>query len=460
MISSIEHKQPRAAYGLFAVQMWECFSFYGMRALLVLYMVNELSQGLGHAFAVYGLYTALVEMGGLAGGIIADKILGLKRSIYLGSVMIFLGHSMLFVDFLYGGLACICVGSSLFKGNIRALLGALYTKEDPRREKGFTLFYAGSNIGGFLSTILCGILSMKYGWHIGLGLAALGMLIGICILFVQRSVIQEEIEKTPSFMQYLLLTAGLALSCCGITLSFTCPQIAGILVLVIGCSTILYFGKQLKTFAIEKKALVSLLGLLILLAFYFTFDELMGGMLMVFSEEFVERKFFGITLPSSSLIGINPLIVVLAGFYLSRKNHFFDRLGSALKLVLAFGLLLTAFSLLYIGSVVGIDKVSIVFPMVSFCCIALGELCIVPVIFSYCSKIGKDLFRGRMMSLVTMSFASASYGAGELSQRLSIETLAEYKSFFLCSSLAIGAVLVCLVLLGVNPKRNQAVYPI
>jgi len=446
MISSIEHKQPRAAYVLFAVQMWECFSFYGMRALLVLYMVNELSQGLGHAFAVYGLYTALVEMGGLAGGIIADKILGLKRSIYLGSVMILLGHSMLFVESsLYGGLACICVGSSLFKGNIRALLGALYTKEDPRREKGFTLFYAGSNIGGFLSTILCGILSIKYGWHVGLGLAALGMLIGLCILFTQQSVIQEEVKKSPSLKQYLLLTAGLALSCCGITLSFICPQIAGILVLVIGCSTTLYFGKQVKSFAIEKKALVPLLGLLTLLAFYFTFDELMGGMLMVFSEEFVERKFFGITLPSSSLIAINPLIVVLAGFYLSRKDHFFERLGSTLKLILAFGLLLTAFSLLYISSVVGTDKVCIFFPMVSFCCIALGELCIVPVVFCYCSKISQDLFRGRIMSLVTMSFAYASYGAGELSQRLSIETLAEYKSFFLYSCLAIGAVVACLM---------------
>ena len=173
--------QPKALMLIASVQMWECFSFYGMRVLLVLYMIHQLGWSDAQAFGIFALYTGLVEFGGIIGGMVAEKFLGLKRAISLGGWLIMSGHLTLALgeSFLFfRALALIIVGSSFFSTNLSALLGLFYGENDARRESGFTLDHAAINLGSLLASLLCGYVGELLGWNYGFGLAAIGMLSG------------------------------------------------------------------------------------------------------------------------------------------------------------------------------------------------------------------------------------------------------------------------------------------
>ncbi|MEK6688050.1 MAG: oligopeptide:H+ symporter, partial [Gemmatimonadota bacterium] len=194
---------PRGLSTLFFTEMWERFSYYGMRAILVLFMVTPVAVGglewdAAKAGAVYGTYTALVYLMALPGGWIADRILGLRRSVFIGGVIIMTGHILLAVPgtelFFYLGLLCVVLGTGLLKPNISALVGQLYTQGDVRRDAGFSIYYMGINLGAFLSPLVCGWLaqaesfqrilagwgiSPESSWHFGFGAAAVGMFFGL-----------------------------------------------------------------------------------------------------------------------------------------------------------------------------------------------------------------------------------------------------------------------------------------
>ncbi|MBM3198956.1 MAG: peptide MFS transporter, partial [Chlamydiae bacterium] len=188
-------KQPKALYLLNAVSMWECFSYYGMRALLLLFLVEELRYTDDRALSLYALYTTLVELGGMLGGFLADRYLGLKAAIFLGGCAIALGHicmafGSLFPPCFLVGLGCIIAGTALFRPSVAALLGAFYDKEDSRREAGYTLYYAGINLGGLLASVLCGVVASIYGWSAGFILATFGMILGLSCLLLGRKYLQ------------------------------------------------------------------------------------------------------------------------------------------------------------------------------------------------------------------------------------------------------------------------------
>ena len=179
---------PKGLFVCFATEMWERFSYYGMRALLVLFLISETTAenpGYGwtesEALALYGWYTMLVYVAGIPGGWLADKVLGQKKTVMLGGALLVLGHSILAIDSLtafYVGLGFIILGVGGLKPNISTMVGGLYKKEDDRRDIGFKIFYMGINIGAFLSAIIIGGIGEVYGWHYGFGLAGIGMLLG------------------------------------------------------------------------------------------------------------------------------------------------------------------------------------------------------------------------------------------------------------------------------------------
>lgn len=180
---------PVGLFMLFFTEMWERFSYYGMRALLVLYLVSEVSSenaGLGwtnsEAGDLYGWYTMLVYITPIIGGILADKIFGFRKAIVIGAVLMTLGHLSLAFEPLpafYLGLALLIVGNGFFKPNISSIVGQLYSDESVKKDAGYTIFYQGINVGAFLGSILCGYLGETYGWHYGFGLAGVFMLIGL-----------------------------------------------------------------------------------------------------------------------------------------------------------------------------------------------------------------------------------------------------------------------------------------
>src|SRR5437867_3332758 len=178
---------PRGLTTLFFTEMWERFSYYGMRAILILFMVaSPAAGGLGFptekAAAIYGLYTGSVYFTAIPGGWIADRLLGLRRAVLVGGILIALGHYCLAVNLLplfYAGLVLIVLGTGLLKPNISSIVGQLYARDDPRRDAGFSLFYMGINLGALISPLVCGYLGQKVGWHWGFGAAGVGMTLGL-----------------------------------------------------------------------------------------------------------------------------------------------------------------------------------------------------------------------------------------------------------------------------------------
>jgi POT family proton-dependent oligopeptide transporter len=218
---------PRGLAVLFATEMWERFSYYGMRALLVLYMVKHLSEPgraetvIGYAtlrgaleavfgplgpqaFAshVYGLYTGLVYLTPLLGGLVADRVLGQRRTVVLGATLMALGHLMMAVEtLLFPALVVLVLGSGAFKPNISTQVGALYGADDARRDRAFSIFYVGINLGAFLAPFVCGSLGERVGWHWGFGVAGFGMLIGLAVYLAGARTLPPDVRAaTPAPM--------------------------------------------------------------------------------------------------------------------------------------------------------------------------------------------------------------------------------------------------------------------
>ena len=197
---------PVGLYTLFFAEMWERFSFYGMRALLVFYMTKSfLGYGDNDAYAIYGAYTALVYMTPFFGGLLADRLLGQRRSVVLGGILMAAGHLLMTVEnraAFFTALALLICGNGFFKPNISTIVGSLYPAKSPKRDGGFTIFYMGVNLGAAIAPLLCGFIGETYGWHWGFGLATFGMIVGVAIFVAPRAATQILIMFTA------LATAG------------------------------------------------------------------------------------------------------------------------------------------------------------------------------------------------------------------------------------------------------------
>ncbi|WP_229597677.1 oligopeptide:H+ symporter, partial [Serratia marcescens] len=181
--------QPRAIYYVVAIQIWEYFSFYGMRALLILYLTHQLGYTDSRAIDLYSAYASLVYVTPILGGWLADRLLGNRVAVIAGAALMTLGHivlglSAVSAQSLYLALAIIICGYGLFKSNISCLLGELYPAQDSRREGGFSLLYAAGNVGSILAPIACGLAAERYGWHVGFALAGIGMFAGLAIFLL------------------------------------------------------------------------------------------------------------------------------------------------------------------------------------------------------------------------------------------------------------------------------------
>lgn len=203
--------QPRAIYYVVALQIWEYFSFYGMRALLILYLTNQLKYNDTHAYELFSAYCSLVYVTPILGGFLADKVLGNRMAVMLGALLMAIGHvvlgaSEIHPSFLYLSLAIIVCGYGLFKSNVSCLLGELYDPTDPRRDGGFSLMYAAGNVGSIIAPIACGYAQEEYSWAMGFGLAAVGMIAGLVIFlcgnrhFAHTRGVNKDVLRATNFL--------------------------------------------------------------------------------------------------------------------------------------------------------------------------------------------------------------------------------------------------------------------
>lgn len=421
---------PRGLGLLFFVEMWERFSYYGMRAFLVLYLVNALRWGDQRAASLYGTYTSLVYLTPLIGGYLADRFIGTRRSVVLGGVLIALGHfSLAFPSMAMFnlGLGLIIAGTGFFKPNAAAMVGQIYRPGDSRRDAGFTIYYMGVNLGAFLGPVICGPLAQRVSWHVGFAMAGVGMVAGLILYLWLREKYLPGIgvrpegghhagEGQPAHADGMMLVHG-AIGCAvgaavawilgGLSLY---PMLLGaavggaILVTVLG------------THGDERKRVFALFLAAFFVVFFWTAYEQAGSSMNLFADRHTDMG----GLPSSVFQSVNPLmILVLAPAYaalwafLGRRSK---EPSTALKMVLGLVLLGLGFLFLVEGGrrADGGVLVSPWWLTLAYLFHTLGELCLSPVGLSYVSRIAPARFASLLMGAWYLANTIANKLAGAL----------------------------------------------
>lgn len=333
--------QPRGLTVLFLTQMWEQFSYYGMRALLVYYMTKQLMIGQEKASFIYGLYTATAYFTPIVGGVIADRWLGKRRAVLIGGSIMALGHFMMAFDPLfYPALCTIALGNGLFLPSLPAQIGDLYRPEDPRRGWAFNVYYVGINIGGFLAPLICGTLGELYGWHYGFGAAGIGMVVGMLIYVAGTRHLPPE---TPR------------LSVQHPTVRWKDHRQVFVLLLVVGVAVTVFRGAY----------------------------EQVGNTVALWADSGIDRRIGDTTIPMTWFQSLNPLLVMLMTPPLLAYWHRRSREGlehSSMQ-KMAIGATIVAGSYLMLAAVSALSgpaHASWIWLAVFFLVFTLGELFILP----------------------------------------------------------------------------------
>ena len=454
--------QPQGLRTLFFTELWERMSYYGMRAMLVLFMIDGIENG-GlaitdkNATAIYGIYTAAVYLLALPGGWIADRLIGAQRSVFWGGVIITLGHFCLAIPsthFFFIGLLLVAVGTGLLKPNISTLVGSLYEQNDRRRDAGFTLFYMGINLGAVLGPIVCGGLgqSDSFGWHWGFGVAGVGMIFGL----IQYRIGQHKLGNAglhaakPYHSQtkawsiigvissLVLITLGL-IATGRLTVSaqviaiYTAQFISAIFFIYF--FYIIFFGNLTKE---EKKSSYLILILCITSALFWSGFEQAGSSLNIFADRYVNNtvEALNFTIPSSWYQSLNSAFIILLApifsiLWVNLAKRFLEpsspvKFGFGLILLGAgFGMMIIAANIVTEGG-----KAAPYWLVLTYLLHTMGELCLSPVGLSAVSRLSPKAYASQMMGLWFCASALGNILAGLLAGRFDSDSLQDFPELY------------------------------
>ena len=417
---------PRGLTTLFLTEFWERFSYYGMRAILFLFMVASTEVGgLGFdtekAAWIYGLYTGSVYLTAIPGGFIADRLLGLRRAVLVGGILIATGHYTLAFHGLstfYAGLILIVLGTGLLKPNISSMVGQLYAPDDDRRDAGFSIFYMGINLGAFVSPFLCGYLGQRIGWHWGFGAAGVGMTLGLLqyVLGGKRLGTVGFLREPPKEAGKLWLLVAVAVALLGTALILS-GQYRDYL--IVGSAAVLFAWLLLKGAenSIERKRIAAIALLFIFATLFWAGFEQAGSSLTLFADRITHDQFFGH--PSSWFQSVEPFFVItLAPVF----AWLWVRLGSRQpsspgKFAIALSLLSVSFFLVALASMLFEQqqvKVSPWWLVGVYFLHALGELSLSPVGLSMVTKLAPARILGFIMGIWFLTNALGNFLAGSV----------------------------------------------
>jgi POT family proton-dependent oligopeptide transporter len=448
---------PRGLFYLFFAELWERFSFYGMRALLVLYMVDQVFEALSNsdtvAAIVYSSYGSLVYASPVIGGRIADKLIGYRRSIMLGGVLMSIGHFVLAIEnniAFFLALAFIIVGNGFFKPNISTFVGSLYPEGDRRKDSGFTIFYMGINIGAFLSPLLCGWLGEEYGWHYGFGLAGVGMVAGLLFFNsgIKKGVFMnhglppdpEAIEKKSLGLKVKHWVPVLAfLAAPLIALLIASYQYIGGGATLLGEVTIvnvLFYALSVvilgylvyilvNVSASERKKLIVAIFLTLFMTLFWGFHELSGSIITLFSARNVDL----VLMNAAQTNALNPLFIIAFSIPISALWVWLSRSKAnprtPYKFAMGLALLGIGFYILFLSKNFASEAglVPFVFLVVMYMFISLGELFMSPVGLSKITDLSPKTIVAFMMGVWFLSSAYAFQIVGFVSKQLAIDEI-------------------------------------
>lgn len=432
---------PRGLSTLFFTELWERFSYYGMRGILVLFLVDAVRGGMSMstetAGAIYGLYTAMVYLASLPGGWIADRIMGQRQAVFVGGCIIAAGHFSMAIPTVptfYLGLILIVLGTGLLKPNVSAIVGDLYPEGGARRDAGFSIFYMGINIGAFAGPLVCGYLGENIDWHLGFSAAGVGMVLGLIQYRLGgRHLGEAGLPKETDPMKRQLavgqLSRGAAtlLGVIGLLfmLDFTgvySLSLEGVAhgtgyfifgLVVVYFTYVLGFG-HLES--IEKKRMVVIFFLFICAAVFWSGFEQAGSSMNLFAERLTDRNIFGWLMPASWLQSVNPLFIIIFAPVFGWLWVWLGSREPSIPVKFALGLLLltTGFLVLAWGAVYATEhnQVSPAWLVVTYFLHTSGELCLSPVGLSSVTKLSPPRYVGQMMGIWFMGSALGNLIAG------------------------------------------------
>ena len=434
---------PRGLSTLFFTEMWERFSFYGMRAILMLYMTKGLAEG-GLAFEtkyaglIFGTYASSVYWTPLIGGWLADKVFGTRRAVLIGGIIIACGHfSMAFHTManFYGGLALIAIGTGLLKPNVSAMVGQMYAEGDERRDAGFSIFYMGINLGALIAPIICGWLGQKVDWHYGFAAAGFGMVLGVVQYVLsagrlrgigdkpvrKREADIDQLKAHDAAKEFDVVTAALAVvgGAVGAYFSYD-PEVGWVSALfftVVGIA-FGYIAGMCRHLGRAEMGRVGVIFILFVFSviFWMSFEQAATS-LTLFADQLTRTNVLGYEFPSSWFQTVQPTFVILlapvfAGIWLSmRRRNPSSPVKFAVGLIFA-GL---AFALVaFASTLTGGGKVSPWWLVAVYLLQTLGELCLSPVGLSTVTKLSPARMVGLMMGVWFLSISFGNFIAGKL----------------------------------------------
>ncbi|MEU8631559.1 peptide MFS transporter [Amycolatopsis sp. NPDC048633] len=454
---------PRGLANLFGVEMWERFSYYGMLGILPIYLYYKVEQGgLGlaqeSALGIVGAYGGLVYLSAVIGAWVADRLLGSERTLFYSAVLIMIGHiSLALLPGLGGigvGLVCVAVGSGGLKSNATAIVGTLYAEGDERRDAGFTIFYMGVNLGGFVGPLLTGLAQTEVGFHLGFGLAAIGMALGLIQYTFGRKNLGDKAKEVPnplpSSQRALAIGAALLLVAAIVVLVLTGVvnpgNLADVVVVVVGVISVIYFLVILTSRKItgdERSRVFSFIPMFIASAVFFSLYQQQFTVVAAYTDQRLNRSLFGWELPVSWVNSINPVFIILFAPVLAAL---WTKLGerqpsTPMKFVLGTVLMGAAF-LLFLPMVGSGKNASPMLAMVGILFVfTIAELCLSPVGLSLSTKLAPAAFRTQMVALNFLSISFGTAMSGKLAEYYSVDDETPYFSTVGGAAIGVGILL-------------------
>ncbi|EAZ86619.1 peptide MFS transporter [Lysinibacillus sp. FSL M8-0216] len=475
---------PKGLFTLFFTEFWERFSYYGMRAILIFFMYYELNQGglgldRGTANSIMAIYGSLVYMSGIIGGWIADRVLGTRRTIFYGGVLIMIGHLLLAlpggVTMLFASMAFIVMGTGLLKPNVSSIVGDIYAETDSRRDAGFSIFYMGINMGAFIAPFIVGTIGQKYSFHLGFGLAGLGMFIGLIVykltekkylglagLQVNNPLKPEERKKV--FAQFgIVALLIIILGAIGIKTGTLTMNVFSLIITALGVLIptvfFIYMYRSEKTTKDEKSRLLAYIPLFLSAVMFWAIQEQGATILATYADERTQLSIGSIQLQSSWFQSLNPLFVItMAPLFAMLWLKWGDKQPTTPR-KFSYALFFAGLSFLVMMIPAhlsgGETLVSPWWLVLSFFLVVVGELLLSPVGLSATTKLAPQAFAAQTMSLWFLTSAAAQAINAQLVKVY--EVVSEFTYFGFLGSLSIVIGILLLVLSPIISKAMKGI---
>lgn len=432
-------KQPRQLYLLFFAEMWERFSFYGMKALLIAYMVTELKFDEPKSYGILGAYSALVYTMPMLGGMLADRFLGYRRAVIYGGVLMTIGHLVLALpqewSFFYGMAFIIC-GNGFFKPNISSLVGTLYEENDPRRDSGFSLFYMGINIGAALGGLLCGYVGQRINWHYGFGLAGIFMILGLVVFVIgQKSLGDRGLppnlvalkKRTVGITNEQLIYVASLLIVPVVVALFNRHEIMDYFMAILGVIAIAYvLWEAFRMEPAGRNKLIAALFMIVFSILFWAFYEQNAGSLNLFAMRNVDMHVMGTELPALSVNNFLPpgWVVILSFFFAWLWTWLAKRKlepATPVKFGFAFIFMAVGFLVFYMACLNAESGLISLFAFaMGYMFIIAGELCLSPIGLSMVTKLSPVRMVSVMMGIWFFASAGGEFLAGKIGKMMSV----------------------------------------